>query len=116
MTVRDVLTAVLSNSNYPDSKRESFIRTFYDYLFVKLLAEIEKDDPTLYQKLMAYFDDPVGKSQEIQEGMQEAYQNPVLKEKMDKVVEEIAGELTGDIASYATQEQKQKIISSLPAA
>ena len=114
MTFQDVLTGVLASADYPSAKRDSFIRTFYDYLFLKLLVEIEGTEPQLYQKLMNYFNDPKASSQEVQAGLQEAYANPELKDKLDKVVEEVTGELADDVAKFATEEEKQKILNTLP--
>lgn len=112
-TLRDILTNILVTADYPEVKREGFIRSFYEYLMVKVLNEIRENDPTLHQKLMGYFDDTAASEGDIQEGLQEAYQNPQLKEKLDKVVDEVIGELIGDFTKYATDDQKRKVLTSL---
>lgn len=107
----DILTNILVVGNYPDVKREGFIRTFYEYLTVKMLNELEKTKPELYQKLAAYFSDDLATDREIQEGLQEAYQNPELKEIIDRVTEEVMAEFVADVANYSTEEQKKAIIA-----
>lgn len=113
LTARDILTNILVTADYPEVKREGFMRTFYEYLMVKVLKEVEQDDPQLYQKLMGCFADETATDREIQEGLQEAYGNPQLKEKMDKVVEQVIGELVSDVSKYSNEEQKKRITQAL---
>ncbi len=114
ISFNDILTNILVVGNYPDVKREGFVRTFYEYIIVKMLNDLEKTKPELYQKLAACFSDDAATDKEIQEGLQEAYQNPELKERIDKVMEEVMGEFVTDVAKYSTKEQKQKILAGLP--
>lgn len=112
--LRDILTNFLVTADYPEVKREGFIKSFYEYLMIRLLEQIRESDPQLHQKLISYFDDESTSDRDIQEGLQEAYQNPELKEKLDKVVDEVIGELVGDFTKYATDDQKNKVLASLP--
>ncbi len=113
VSFQDVLTNILVTADYPEVKREGFLRTFYEYLLVSMIKEIEATNPELYQKLMNYFSDTSATDREIQEGLQEAYGNPEIKEKMDKVVDKILGELVGDVAKYASDDQKKRILASV---
>lgn len=112
-TLRDILTNILVTADYPEVKREGFIKSYYEYLMVRLLDEIKTNDPVLHQKLISYFDDSSSSEKEIQEGLQEAYQNPILKPKLDKIVDEIIGELVGDFAKSATEDEKSKVLASV---
>lgn len=114
MTLRDILVNILVTANYPQAKRTGFIKSFYEYLMVKILSEIQETNPALHQTLVSYFDDSASFEKEMQEGLREAYKNPELKARIDKVVDEVFSELAKDISKFATSEQKQKILSSLP--
>ncbi|MBI3342123.1 hypothetical protein HY024_03285 [Candidatus Curtissbacteria bacterium] len=103
-TIDDILTNLLVNSNYPEVKREGFVRTFYEYLIIRVLAEIEKENPELYQKMMAYFSDDTVTDLEVQEGMHQAYQDPELKEKLEKVTREVVQELLTDVTKIETEQ------------
>ena len=111
ITLRDVLTNILVTADYPEVKREGFIKSFWEYLMVMVLEEIKTNNPSLHQKLMGYFQGDEFSDRDIQEGLQEAYQDPELKEKLDKVVDKVIGEIVGDIGKYATDDQKKRILS-----
>lgn len=99
-TFRDVLTNVLVTANYPEVKRQGFINTFYEYLILRIFEEIQKVDENLHQKLLGYFgENAMTSDKDIREGLQEAYQNPQLKLKIDKIIDEVTGELAQDVAA-----------------
>lgn len=112
MNFRDILTNILVTANYPEQKRTQFINTFYEYLFVKLLNVLQVSDPITYHKLLEALEGAENSVDRINQSLQEAYKVPELKEKIDKVIEEVLGELAGDIVSSATEEQKAKILIS----
>src|SRR3989344_6877256 len=112
-TLRDILTNILVTADYPEVKREGFVKSFYEYLMVRVLDEVKASDPVLHQKLIGYFDDVSSSDRDIQEGLQEAYQNPQLKEKLDKVVDGVIGELVGDFTKYATDDQKKNVLAGI---
>lgn len=114
LTIRDVLTKLLVDADYPEVKRESFVNTFYEYLFMKLLIELEQSDPQMYSKLMEDLNGKDVNDVQIQDVIAEVYSKPEFKEKVDKMVTQVTDELAGDVAKYASDSQKKNILAVLP--
>jgi len=113
VTFRDILTNILVTADYPEVKRQGFINTFYEYLLVRILEELEQHDTELYTKMVGYFDSEDAVSSDVHKGLQEAYQNPQLKAKIDKAVDEVATELAKDISKYSPDSQKKNIVAGI---
>jgi hypothetical protein len=114
LTIRDVLTKLLVEADYPEVKREGFINTFYEYLFMKLLIQLEQSDPEMYSRLMEELNGKDVNDVQIQDVLAEIYSKPEFKEKVDKMVTEVTDELAGDVAKYASVDQKKQMLTDLP--
>ena len=114
MNLKDILLKILAIADFPNNKREEFIKTFYDYLFTKLVTELGGVDPSSAQKLASAAQNFETDPQQAEKVWREFNQDPQLKEKIDQVLNEVIGELVDDIAKSATDAQKQQILASLP--
>lgn len=113
LTISDILTRLLVEADYPEVKREGFINTFYEYLFMKLLIELEESEPEVYNKLVGNSTDGKVTDEGIKEAIAEAYGKPELKVKIDKVLTEVTQELAADINQFASEPQKQNIVAGV---
>lgn len=114
MNFDEILQNILKHSDYPAEKREEFINTFYEYLLTRLLKEIGAVDATSVQKLVSATKNTTNQD-EFNKALLEISKNPQVKQKIDSISNEVIGQLVDDVAAYATEGQKQKILSSLPA-
>jgi len=80
-----------------------------------LLIEIGKIDNSAGKKVTEILKKQDLSEDEIRPVIQEVLQNSEVKDKVDEVIKEVIGELVDDIATSATEEQKQQILSSFPA-
>lgn len=106
-----ILHRILDAANYPSGKREKFVRDFYDYYFSKLIDQIGGVDPTLAQKLMYAFDHYEENPQGLSELWNQMEADPQSKEVMDKVTNEVIGELVDDLLKNASEVEKQEILA-----
>ena len=113
LSISDILTKLLVEADYPDVKREGFINTFYEYLFMKRLIEFEESEPEVYNKLVGNTSDGKITDSQIKDVLADIYGKPELKAKVDKVVAEVTQELAADINKVATDPQKQNIVAGI---
>ena len=52
MTFDEILVKVLEISQFPEERRQDFVDTFYQYLFMTLVSEVQKEDPENSEKIM----------------------------------------------------------------
>lgn len=114
MNLEQILKNILTVADYPKDKQQKFINTFYQYLFTKILAEIDSIDPRTAQNLSYQLTNVQENPDVLNKIWDELYQNPKIKEKIDQISEEVIGELADDISQSATDSQKQQILASLP--
>ncbi len=110
MNFDDLLSKILETANYPVDQRQEFKVTFYNYYFSKLLGEIEKVDTQGAKKLSDSLNSGDKEFQEVYENLQ---QNDSIRAILDKVDNEVIGQLVDDISKYATEEQKEQILAIL---
>lgn len=115
MDTDDLISRILEIANYPEEKRGQFINGFNHYFFVRLLTEISKIDDSAGKKVTELLKKSEISEEEITPVMEDILRNSKVKDKVEQVTKEVIGELVDDIATSATEEQKQQILSSLPA-
>lgn len=106
-----ILHRILDVAKYPDGKREQFVRDFYDYYFTKLIEQIGGVDPALAQKLMYAFDHYSENPQGLSELWNQMEADSQSKEVMNKVTNEVIGELVDDLLKNASEAEKQEILA-----
>ena len=115
MDTDNLINKILEIANYPEEKRALFINRFNHFFLIKLLVEIGKVDNPAGKKVVELFKNEDVGEEEITPVIQEILQNAEVKDVVDRVTREVLGELVDDVASSASEEQKQQILSSLPA-
>lgn len=113
MNLDELLKNILDISGYPEEKKEEFISTFYQYFFTQLFAEIAKVDYQAAEKLIEASKTSQQTPQSLVNAWGELVKNPKLSAIVEKVTNEVFGQLADDINKYASAEQKQKITSIL---
>lgn len=113
MNFEEILSKVLAIADYPQDKRQDFINTFYEYLFMRLVSAVREVDPDSADKVMA-LNAQGADAEDFKKVFEEISKNEKVKETIDKVSAGVVGELVDDIANSATEEQKKQILSTLP--
>lgn len=114
MNLDQILKNILITADYPIERQDEFIKTFYSYLFTKIFNEIENDNSNLAKKILESVQKDANPDY-LKQIWEEIDQYPKLKGKVDQVAEQVIKELADDIATSATESQKQQILASLPA-
>jgi hypothetical protein len=113
MNFEEILNKILEIAEYPEDKREKFISTFYEYLYMKLVSSIRDVDSAAADKVAAISAQGAD-AEDLKKVFDEISENPKVKEVIEKSTNEVVEKLAGDIADAATSEQKQQILSILP--
>ena len=112
MNFDQILTKVLEIAEFPQEKRQEFINTFYEYLYMRMVSEIREVDEESADKVMeanAQGAD-AGKLKQV---FDDISKNPKVKAKIDAVTDEVVSKLVDDVAKFATEEQKQQILTAV---
>lgn len=109
MNFDELLAKILEIAQYPQEKREEFITTFYEFLYMKLVSEIREIDPENADRVMAANARSAGPD-EMKKVFEEISQHPNVKEVIERVSEEILTTFVDDVAKSATDEQKKQIL------
>lgn len=111
MNLNELLAKILDIASYPQDKRESFVRDFYNYYLTRLIDSVGGVDPAMAQKMVYAVDH----YRENPEGLNAIWQSlntePKMKEIADSVFGEVIEELVDDIVKYSSEVEKQQILA-----
>lgn len=113
MNLNDLLSQVLETANYPQDRREGFVRDFYNYYFTRLVDTVGGTDPALARKILYAFDHYKEDPENLNDLWTQMEAEPKMKAIIDRVSIEVINELIDDITKYATEEQKQQILAAV---
>ena len=112
LNFQKVLDKVLEIAEFPAEKRQEFITTFYEYLYMRLVSEIREVDSESADKVMKA-NAQGADAKKLKQIFEEISQNPKVKVKIDEVTDEVIAKLVDDVAKFATEEQKQQILAAI---
>ena len=112
MNFDEILTKVLEIAEFPAEKRQEFVTTFYEYLYMRMVSEIREVDEESADKVMEA-NAQGADAKKLKQIFEEISKKPKVKEKIDEVTDEVIAKLVDDVAKFATDEQKQKILSAI---
>lgn len=112
MNFQKVLDKVLEIAEFPQEKRQEFVTTFYEYLYMRLVSEIREVDSASADKVMEV-NAQGADAQRLKQVFEEISQNPKVKAKIDTVTDEVISKLVDDVAKFATDAQKQQILAAI---
>ena len=110
MNFDEILTKVLEIAEFPESKRQEFVTTFYEYLYMRMVSEIREVDEESADKVMEA-NAQGADGEKLKQVFEEISKNPKVKAKIDEVTDEVIAKLVDDVAEFATNEQKQQILT-----
>ena len=111
MNFDELLTKILEIANYPQDQRQEFKDTFYSYYLSKLVDDVGQVDADSAKKLAESIQ--VGEK-EYQVTYESLVQNDAIGEVVDKVNDEVIGQMVDDVSKYSSEEQKRQILAILP--
>src|SRR3990167_9278994 len=103
-----ILDKVLEIVEFPQSKRQEFVTTFYEYLYMRMVSEIREVDEEGADKVMEA-NAQGADAKKLKNVFEEISKNPNVKAKIDEVI----AKLVDDVAKFATEEQKQQILTAI---
>ena len=112
MNFQKVLDKVLEIAEFPESKRQEFVTTFYEHLYMRMVSEIREVDEESADKAMEV-NAKGADAGKLKQVFEEISQNPQVKAKIDEVTDEVIAKLVDDVAKFATDEQKQQILAAI---
>ena len=112
LNFQKVLDKVLKIAEFPAEKRQEFINTFYEYLYMRMVSEIREVDEESADKVMEA-NAQSADAKKLKQIFEEISQKPKVKAKIDEVTDEVISKLVDDVAEFATEEQKQKILTAI---
>lgn len=112
MNFDQILNKVLEIAEFPAEKRQEFTNTFYEYLYMRTVSEIREVDSESADKVME-LNAQRADAGKLKQVFEEISKNPQVKAKIDEVTNEVISKLVDDVAKYATEEQKQKILAAI---
>jgi len=112
LNFQKVLDKVLKIAEFPAEKRQEFINTFYEYLYMRMVSEIREVDEESADKVMEA-NAQSADAKKLKQIFEEISQKPKVKAKIDAVTDEVISKLVDDVAKFATDEQKQKILTAI---
>lgn len=112
MNFDEILTKVLEIAQFPEEKRQEFVTTFYEYLYMRLVSEIREVDSASADKVMEANAEGAD-AEKLKQVFEEISQNPKVKAKIDEVTDEVISKLVDDVAQFATDAQKQQILTAI---
>ena len=112
MNFDQILEKVLEIAEFPQEKRQEFITTFYEYLYMRMVSEIREVDEESADKVMEA-NAQGADGEKLKQVFEEISKNPKVKAKIDEVTDEVISKLVDDVAKFATEEQKQRILSAI---
>src|SRR3989344_8028567 len=107
-----ILDKVLEIVEFPQSKRQEFVTTFYEYLYMRMVSEIREVDEESADKVMEA-NAQGADAKKLKQIFEEISRNPKVKSKIDEITDEVISKLVDDVAKFATEEQKQKILTAI---
>ena len=112
LNFQKILDKVLEIAEFPQSKRQEFVTTFYEYLYMRMVSEIREVDEESADKVMEA-NAQKANAKTLKQIFSEISRNPKVKAKIDEVTDEVISKLVDDVAEFATDEQKQQILSAV---
>lgn len=107
-----ILDKVLEIAEFPQEKRQEFVTTFYEYLYMRMVSEIREVDEESVDKIMEV-NAKGADAEKLKQVFEEISQNPKVKAKIDTVTDEVIAKLVDDVAKFATEDQKQQILTAI---
>src|SRR3989344_7590918 len=112
MNFDEILSEVLEIAEFSVEKRQEFVTTFYEYLYMRMVSEIREVDEESADKVMKANAEGAD-AKKLKQIFDDISQNPKVKAKIDEVTDEVISKLVDDVAKFATEEQKQKILTAI---
>ena len=112
MNFDEILEKVLEIAEFPAEKRQEFVTTFYEYLYMRMVSEIREVDEESADRVMEANAEGAD-AKKLKQIFEEISQNPKVKSKIDEITDEVISKLVDDVAKFATEEQKQKILTAI---
>ena len=112
MNFDQILTKVLEIAEFPREKRQEFVTTFYEYLYMRMVSEIREVDEESADRVMEANAEGAD-AKKLKQVFEEISQNPKVISKIDEVTDEVIAKLVDDVAKFATDDQKQQIHSAI---
>ncbi len=112
MNFEEILNKVLEIAQYPQEKREEFITTFYEFLYLKLVSEIREIDPEAADRVMTANARSAGPD-EMKKVFEEISKKPNIAEVVERISQEVIETFVDDVAKNATDDQKRKILEAI---
>lgn len=109
MNFEDIINKVLEIADYPTDKREEFISTFYQYLFMRSVAEIREIDSEVADRIVSTSSHGAD-SESLKMVFEEASKDPKIAQSLEKVSTDVVADIIEDISKSATEDQKRKIL------
>lgn len=110
MNFDQILEEVLRIADFPQERKDQFVKAFYGDFYSQLIDEIAKVDNQASEQLSQLLTN----NDEFNKKLEDLSKNLTIAEKIDLVIEQEFGALVDDISKYATEDQKQKILAVLP--
>src|SRR4030066_1403115 len=99
MNFDQILEKVLEIAEFPVEKRQEFITTFYEYLYMRLVSEIREVDSESADKVMEANAEGAD-AKKLKQVFDDISKNPNVKTKIDEVTDEVIAKLVGDVAEF----------------
>ena len=112
MNFDQILEKVLEIAEFPAEKRQEFINTFYEYLYMRMVSEIREVDEESADRVMKANAEGAD-AKKLKQIFDDISQNPKVKAKIDEVTDEVISKLVDDVAKFATDDQKQQILTAI---
>ena len=112
MNFDQILTKVLEIAEFPREKRQEFVTTFYEYLYMRMVSEMREVDEESADKVMEA-NAQGADAKKLKQVFDDISKSPKVKSKIDEVTDEVIAKLVDDVAKFATDDQKQQIHSAI---
>src|SRR3990167_662948 len=112
MNFDQILEKVLEIAEFPENKRQEFSTTFYEYLYMRMVSEIREVDEESADKVMEA-NAQGADAKKLKQVFDDISKSPKVKAKIDEVTDEVISKLVDDVAEFATEEQKQQILTAI---
>ena len=112
LNFQKVLDKVLEIAEFPQEKRQEFVTTFYEYLYMRMVSEIREVDEESADRVMEANAEGAD-AKKLKKVFDDISKNPKVKAKIDEVTDEVIAKLVDDVAKFVTDDQKQKILSAI---
>lgn len=109
MNFEKIINKVLEIADYPADRREEFVSTFYQYFFMRAVAEIRGINSEIADKIVSTSSHGAD-AESLRMVFEEASYDPKIAQSLEKVSTDVVADIVEDISKNATDEQKRKIL------